>query len=288
MSLAAHVERRAAIINQAKRAHEVKTLIIDVERLPGWATVQIGDITINGPFWSLNDFKRRGILRRRINPDEVTEWPRTITASWRWFGNTKIHFAAEWQQGGAQAFAEKVRDKMDKADIVSGHYVNGADRKWLNSLFRDHGLRFPSPYRVIDTLAVARRELGDESMQLGALCTRYGIPTKQGKYDAHVARRACNGSRKDQAEIREYNMADVEASTGLLAVMLPIVRSMPHAAPIKGIDNNLCPRCGSADITRHGTYSPQVHVYPRYLCNTCTGWYTVRHTQLRGPSVKTL
>lgn len=255
------------------RHRELKTLVIDVERLPGQATV---------PFWGLSDYKRR-----RISPDLVIEWPRTICAAWRWFGETKINFAAEWEEGGALAFATTIRDAMDEADIITGHYVNGADRKWLNSLFRDHGLRFPSPYKVIDTLAIARRELGDESMQLGALCTRYGIPTKQGAYNADVARAACAGVKKAQRELRSYNKADVEASTGLYAVMLPLAKGHPHVAPNRGGDENICPRCGSNDVRRSGTHSPAVYVYKRFLCNDCHGWYRTTY-EAKGPSVRAL
>jgi DNA polymerase III epsilon subunit-like protein len=102
-------------------------------------------------------------------------------ASWRWIGEKKIHSAHEWDEGGAPVFAQTVRDQMDAADIITGHYVNRADRRWLNSLFRDHGVNWPSPYQVIDTCSIARRDLGDESMTLGALCSRFGIPTKTGK-----------------------------------------------------------------------------------------------------------
>lgn len=265
---------------------ELRTLVVDIERLKGrfrW-TDRYDGLTIEGDFWGLSDFKHKF---GRIPHTAVTRWPRTICASFRWFGEAKVHHAAEWQPGGAGKFAETLRDCFDAADQISGHHVNGFDRKHLNSLFRDHGLRFPSPYRVIDTLTVARRELGDESMTLDALCTRWGIPAKQGHYDAEVAKAATEGNKRAQREIRDYNNADVEASTGLLAVMLPLVKGQPHAAPIAGIDQTLCPRCGSDDIKRTGTYSPAVLVYSRYLCRTCQGWFRGTREN-RGPSVRAL
>lgn len=267
------------------KARELNTLVIDVERLKGrfrWQDRYDG-LVIEGEFWSLSDYKHKF---GRIPYDMVTEWPRTITASWRWYGEKRINFAAEWE-GGPAAFAERIRDEMDRADIVTGHYVNNADRKWLNSLFRDHGLRMPSPYKIVDTCTVARRELGDESMTLGALCSRYGIPTKQGHYDAAVARAAVEGDRKAQRNIKLYNMADVEASTGLYAVTLPLTKGHPHVRPLAGMDKTLCPRCGGEDIQRNGTYSPAVLVYSRYLCNDCTGWFRTTH-EGRGPSVRGL
>jgi len=275
----------AGALASLAKDRELKTLVIDVERLKGKFTWKdrFDGLTISGEFWSLSDYKHKF---GRIPYDMVTEWPRTICASWRWYGEKKIHFAAEWDNSPGE-FALRVRDEMDRADIITGHFVNRADRRWLNSLFRDHGLRFPSPYKVIDTCTVARRDLGDESMTLGALCSRYGIPTKQGHYDAEIARAACEGDKKAQRNIKLYNMADVEASTGLYTVTLPLAKGHPHVRPIAGMDRTMCPRCGSEDVQRDGTYSPAVMVYSRYLCRDCTGWFRTTH-EGRGPSVRAL
>lgn len=281
--LAVEVEAVEAL---AKK-RELRTLVIDVERLKGrfhWpAEERFDGLDISGEFWSLSDFKHKF---GRIPHQHVTEWPRTICAAWRWYGEKRINFAAEWENGPA-AFAEQVRDEMDKADIITGHYIKGADIKWLNSLFRDHGLRHPSPYKPIDTCAIAKSQLGDESNTLDALCRRYGIPTKQGHYDSAVARAACEGDVKAQRIIKPYNKADVEASTGLYTVMLPLAKGHPHVAPLAGLEKNLCPRCGSDNVHRNGRWSPAVYVYARYLCDDCTGWYKATY-EGRGPSVRAL
>ena len=267
MSLAALVEANA-------KRRELKTLVIDVERLPGRAEV---------PFWGLGDYKHR-----RIHHEYVTEWPRTICAGWRWIGDKRMHFAAEWESSPAE-FAQAVRDVLNEADIITGHYVNGADRKWLNSLFRDHGIAWPSPYKVIDTLTLARRDLGDESMTLDALCKRFGIPNKTGKYDADVARAACEGDQRAQRTIKAYNLGDVEASTGLYFATLPLAHGHPHIAPVKGATEMTCPRCASTNVHRDGTYSPGVYVYARYRCDDCPGGgYFRQQYEGRGPAVRAL
>lgn len=258
----------------ATKTRELKTLVIDVERLQGKAEV---------PFWGLGDYKHR-----RIHHEYVTEWPRTICAAWRWVGEKKIHFAAEWDDG-PQVFAQTIRGAMHEADIITGHYVNGADRKWLNSLFRDHGIDWPSPYKVIDTCTIARRDLGDESMTLDALCKRFGIPSKSGRYDAEVARAACEGDVKAQRQIKLYNCGDVEASTGLYFVTLPLAHGHPHVAPVKGMSTLVCPRCSSEDVHRAGSWSPGVYVYERYRCDACPGTSYFRTVyEGRGPAVRAL
>lgn len=271
MTLATQLE---AVTGFAKQ-RELKTLVIDVERLQGSAEV---------PFWGLSDYKHR-----RIHHEHVTQWPRTICAAWRWIGEKKIHFAAEWEDGGAPAFAQTVRDVMHEADIITGHYVNAADRKWLNSLFRDHHIDWPSKSRVVDTCTIARRDLGDESMTLDALCKRFGIPTKSGKYNPAVARAACEGDPKAQREVKLYNCGDVEASTGLYFVTLPLAHGHPHVAPVKGTTTPCCPRCASTNVHRDGSWSSGVYVYERHRCDACIGtsYFTTTY-QGRGPSVRAL
>lgn len=279
----------AEAVSLATKTRELKTLVVDVERLKGrfiWPTEDRFDgLTISGEFWGLSDFKHKF---GRIPHQHVTEWPRTICAAWRWIGEKKIGFAAEWDDG-PKAFAQQMRDLIDEADIITGHYVNKADRRWLNSTFRDHGIPWPSPTKVIDTLTIARRDLGDESMTLGALCTRFGIPTKQGHYDAAIARAACEGDRKAQRNIKLYNMADVEASTGLYFMTLPLAHGHPHVAPVRGTSQTVCPRCGSANVHRDGSWSPGTYVYARYRCDDCPGTSYFRTLyEGRGPAVRAL
>lgn len=277
----------AAAVEAAAKERELKTLVVDVERLKGrfrWDDRYDG-LVIEGEFWSLGDYKRK---LGRIPHTAVTQWPRTICASWRWVGEKRIGFAAEWDDG-PEAFAQTMRDLLDEADIITGHYVNGADRKWLNSLFRDHHINWPSPYKVIDTLAIARRDLGDESMTLDALCQRFGIPTKSGKYDPVVARAACEGDRKAQREITAYNKGDVEASTGLYFMTLPLAHGHPHVAPAKGMTELRCPRCSSRDVHRAGSWTPGTYIYERFRCDACPGTSYFKATfERRGPSVRAL
>lgn len=264
----------AAAVEAAAKTRELKTLVIDVERLQGKAEI---------PFWGLSDYKGR-----RIHHEYVTEWPRTICAGWRWIGEKRLSFAAEWETSPAE-FARTVRDVLDEADIITGHYVNKADRRWLNSLFRDHGIPWPSPFKVVDTLTIARRDLGDESMTLDALCKRFGIPAKTGKYDPDVARRAVEGDKTAQRQIRAYNLGDVDASTGLYFATLPLAHGHPHVAPIRGATQTRCPRCSSANVHRDGTHTPGVYVYARYRCDDCPGTSYFRTTyEGRGPAVRAL
>src|SRR5690606_41248478 len=66
-------------------AHNV--LVHDIERVPGVARVQHRGLVIEGDFWDLGSWK--DTIRRRIHPDDVIEWPRTICAAWNWYGQER-------------------------------------------------------------------------------------------------------------------------------------------------------------------------------------------------------
>ena len=76
-----------------------RVVTLDIERIPGRARVKHRGLTIEGEFWDLNGWKHT--IGRRIHADDVLEWPRTICAAWRWYGEEEVHFASEWEIGRA-------------------------------------------------------------------------------------------------------------------------------------------------------------------------------------------
>ena len=66
-----------------------RVVTLDIERIPGRARVKHRGLTIEGEFWDLNGWKHT--IGRRIHADDVLEWPRTICAAWRWYGEDEVH-----------------------------------------------------------------------------------------------------------------------------------------------------------------------------------------------------
>ena len=204
----------------------VKALTIDIERLPGQVSVQHRGFTIDGPVWDLNALKH--IIGRRIHADDVIEWPRTICAAARWYGEEDVMFAAEWEVGGYDAFMREVWSWVDEADILIGHNMAAFDSKHLMSGWAEMGLPAPSPFKVIDTLKIARGSLNMESNTLDSLAKRLGVESKSDKYDVRVAQAAVNGDREAQARIEDYNRGDIVASEALFDRLRPYAKGIPH------------------------------------------------------------
>lgn len=230
-------------------------LTIDIERLPG---------RFSADFWDLNQYKGR-----RISPDDVTEWPRTICAAWHWYGqpDRKVEFAAEWID--REQLLLRTWEAFDKAHVVYGHNVQRFDTKKLKTEWRDLGLPPPSPVRFLDTLAAARAEFGDESKTLAALTKRLGIETKTDSYDVETARAAVAGNKAAQRRIKAYNIGDVIASRALVDRVRGWIPGHPHDLMGTANDRPTCNQCWGDNLEPNGMTLAQVITYRLYRCQDC-------------------
>lgn len=252
-----------------------RTATLDIERVPGRFRVERGSVTIEGDFWDLSQHKH--LLGRRINPDEVREWPRTICLAWRWLGQKPVHFSAEWQSHGYEGMLRDAWDVYDQADLIVGHNVAAFDTKHLRTGWRDLGLTPPSPFKPVDTLTHARRLFGDESMQLVALTTRLEIASKTDKYDVKTARAAVAGDVKAQRKLAAYNKGDIIASEELYLRLRPWMQGHPHVGLYGLDDSDCCGKCGNrVALERRGFAYTPLGKFQQYQCKPekggCGGW----------------
>jgi hypothetical protein len=232
-----------------------KTVVtLDIERLPG---------RFEADFWDLNAFKGR-----RIHPEMVTEWPRTICVAWAWYGDTKTEFASEWTDG-REAMLRRVWDVVDRADIIYGHNVARFDMRKLNSDWRDLGMPPPSPCKPVDTLTEARKVFGDESFTLAALTKRVGVDTKTDKYTVEMARAAVAGDKAAQRQLKAYNIGDIAASRAFVDRLRGWIPSHPHNLMGTINDRPTCNQCWGDNLERNGTKLAQQIAYVLYRCRDC-------------------
>jgi len=262
---------------------QVRVLVVDIERLPGVATVQHRGLTITGDFWDLGSWKHT--IGRRIHADDVIEWPRTICAAAKWYNERQPMFAAEWLDGGHEEFIRTVWEWFNEADITVGHNVDRFDQRILRSDWSLYGWTPPRPWKTVDTLKVARTELGYESNTLDSLCKRLGVKAKTDKYSVEVARAACEGDERAQRRLQKYNEGDIRASQDLYDRLRPWIRNHPHLSMWS--DNPWgCPNCGEKNLSTHGTGEAYTNVqrYRSYVCPRC-GHHVRGNRKLQDPTM---
>ena len=257
-----------------------RVVTLDIERIPGRHSTWHRGQTITGPFWDLNEIK--AWTGKRIHADDVKEWPRTICAAWKWYDQEDVEFAAEWQVGGYDGFMRAVWDVFDQADLIIGHNADRFDARHLMGGWAEMGLPAPSPYRIVDTLKIARGSFAYESNTLDALNKRLGIDAKTDKYDSRVAKAAVAGDKEAQDRIRFYNMGDIAASEALFDRLRPYARNIPHLGMWTD-DEMACPSCGSTMTATGKTVHANVQRYEHLHCPNC-GAHARGTTRLKNPT----
>lgn len=248
-----------------------KILIADCERVPAW--------THPLPIWDM-----KSLQYRRLSPNEIASWGRTVCLAYRWGLTGPIQFIAEWQEGGREGYLDAVAQILTEADVLSGHNSKGFDFPHLQGdLIMDGRTPVPEP-KHIDTLLLARRHANWEANHLDTLTKRLGIPAKTDKYRVDVAMAAVNGDRKAQRRIELYNRGDVKASTGMLKKFLPL-SSVNLNLFADDPTRPACTACGSLKIQRRGVVVKAALRYPRWHCTACGKWMTSR-SALPGGSVE--
>ena len=243
-----------------------RVVTLDIERIPGRHSTWHRGQTITGPFWDLNEIK--GWTGKRIHADDVKEWPRTICAAWKWYGQEDVEFAAEWEVGGYDGFMRAVWDVFDRADLIIGHNADRFDARHLMGGWAEMGLPAPSPCKVIDTLKIARGTFAYESNTLDALNKRLGIDAKTDKYNAQIAKDAVNGDIPSQRILEEYNRGDIIASEALFDRLRPYAKGIPHLG-MWSDDEMACPSCGSTMTATGKTVHANVQRYEHLACPNC-------------------
>ena len=257
-----------------------RVVTLDIERIPGRHSTWHRGQTITGPFWDLNEIK--AWTGKRIHADDVSEWPRTICAAWKWYDAPDVEFAAEWEVGGYGTFMRAVWEVFDRADLIIGHNADRFDARHLMGGWAEMGLPAPSPYKVIDTLKIARGTFAYESNTLDALNKRLGIDAKTDKYDSRVAKAAVAGDKEAQDRIRFYNMGDIAASEALFDRLRPYAKGIPHLG-MWSDDELACPSCGHTMTATGRTVHANVQRYEHLHCPNC-GAHARGTARLKNPT----
>lgn len=157
---------------------------------------------------------------------------------------------------------------LDEADIVVAHNGMDFDVKVCRARFLFHGLRPPSPFRVVDTKRVAKRVARFSSNKLDDLASHLGLGSKI-KTDFDLWLGCINGDKSSWDKMLKYNRHDVILLEKLYKTLLPWANTHPNLTLFGDVD---CPKCGSKHVVCRGTTTLTSGQYQRYQCQECGGW----------------
>lgn len=176
----------------------------------------------------------------------------------------------EIKQENDERIVKKLWELFDQADIVVAHNGGKFDVPKMNVRFLYHGLVPPTPYRIIDTYQVAKKQFKFTSNKLDALAVFFGLPTKLDT-DFTLWKDCLEGKQDALDYMFKYNKYDVELLESVYLKILPWIRNHPNIANYITDNECICSNCGSYNVTpiKDRYYKTQVGTYTLYRCKEC-------------------
>lgn len=140
---------------------------------------------------------------------------------------------------------ENLMDVLDQASVVVAHNGRKFDMKHIKTRLLLHGFQPPLPYRIEDTLEIARREFKFSSNKLDDLCKFLGLEGKLQHSGFNLWRLVMQGDESAIETMRQYNIQDVL----ILEQVYLKLRAWDSRSVNKGVLNGAvspsCAKCGS-------------------------------------------
>ncbi len=232
----------------------MRNLIFDIETVPNLVHA-----------WALFD--------QNIGINQIVEPTSILCLAWKWAGQPKVSFAADWHEGGHEVMIKKAYDLIDEADVVTHFNGKTFDLPHLRREFLLAGMQPPSPVVQIDILQHVKQNFKFPSNKLDYVANALGVGKKTQHWGHELWVRCMAGDPVALALMEKYNRQDVKITEKVYDKIRPWMKGHPHMGMFSG-EGFSCPNCGSMSLQRRGermSYTTNM-VHQRYQCNDCGAW----------------
>lgn len=239
------------------------TILLDIETSPKLAYV-----------W--------GLWKQNVSQDMLIDHSYIMSATVKILGTKEVHYMENRTEDDTCLTAWLIA-WLDSCDYVIAHNGRKFDMPIIKARAIINGISPPSPYKVIDTLEIARKEFFFtrntlENLAIQLKCSNEKF--KDRKFNGFKLWKEClDGNDEAWAEMKEYNIMDVEVLEEVYLKLRPWDSKHPNINVDDDIVDIRCPKCGSSDLYRRGSYTTNIGKYQRYQCNDCYGWSSSRYIE---------
>jgi len=213
---------------------------------------------------------------------------------WDKFGSLKSRFSSTETITKIEHVGEKkvaVMGTSTKTYFAAGYPMHNSkkfDHRKVNARFIKYGFNPPTPYRIIDTIKVAKKHFAFTSYSLDYLCEYFNIRRKL-PTDYDLWKKCLQGDAESLKYMQDYNKQDILSLEDLFLKLRPYLTSVPNLGLyINNDDGKMCPICSSEDIIKEGVYTTSVSVFQSYRCLKCGGVSRGRNNLLNKEKMKNL
>lgn len=218
-----------------------------------------------------------GRFKQFIAPNQVVKRSYLLSYAWKYLGSEEVFADAlpyydEYEADKENDFklVESAWKMLDNADIVIAHNGVKFDLAYLNTRFAFHGLGMPSPYKVVDTLQIAKKQFRFAANSLKELINFFGFEEDKMDNSMDTWIKCMAGDIDAWSYMVEYNKRDITTLENVYLKLRPYDKA--HANVRLYADNPAigCPCCNSDRYTvlERNAYTAQ-SAFESYRCNEC-------------------
>jgi transposase-like protein len=239
-----------AIISSAK------TLIFDIENAPTEVYA-----------WNLR------LWQTNISQDQMIKDWYMLTWCAKWLNDSKVFKESvtpkEARKRDDKRIVKNLWKLFNEADVIVAHNAFKFDIPMTNTRFITLGMKPPSPYRVVDTLKVAKKIGLFTYNHLDYLGKVLGVGRKKDT-DFQLWIDCVAGDQKALDTMLAYNAQDVLLLEEVYLKFRGWTTSHPNMNMYQSEQG--CSHCGSMRIKLNGYYTTQTRKYKSFRCEDCGGF----------------
>jgi hypothetical protein len=224
---------------------DIRILLIDIETTPHLA-------------WTFD------LHNTNISHDKIVKPSQILCFSAMWYGEDEIEF---WDLRNPGMLL-RLWQLLDEADAVVHYYGERFDVPRIRGELWAAQFLPPAPFKQIDLWKTAKT-FGLASSSLAYVSQMVG--SRKLKHSGFTLWLRCIADEPDAwAEMERYSRQDVAAMIPVYESMLPWMTSHPSHGANDGTD--VCPNCGSDNLSRQGFRTTRTGRYQRFQCGACGAW----------------
>lgn len=231
-----------------------RILVFDIETTP-----------IKGYFWRTHD--------ENIHPEQILEDSRVLCWAAKWVGADGVAFMRgdDWRDD--KLVVSELADLMGTADIVVAHNGKAFDVAHVWTRMAMYGISPPPPFKVVDTLRLARQVFHFPHNSLAGLGRYLGLGEKKAHEGFSLWTKCMAGDKDAWGRMEGYNIQDVLLLESVYLRLRPYDKRHPNLALYYEDGGMRCVRCGSASLkeSTKAAYT-ELSEFPMFQCNSCGAW----------------
>lgn len=161
-----------------------------------------------------------GLWDQNISIDQIIKSTEMMCFGARWLGTKKVIFKSV-HHDGKKAMLEELHRLMEEADLLVGWNSAAFDHKHINREFLENGMQPPSPVKDLDLMSITKSNFLFPSNKLDYVAQKLGVGAKVKHSGFSLWIRCMDGDAKAWAEMKKYQVQDVNLLAELYDILLP-------------------------------------------------------------------